>query len=65
VLSYKEELKAKMREYCKELTLAAQEDLAWIHDQEKTLDGHPRLGYHHRPGRRRTCTATRNFRRSA
>ena len=65
VLSYKEELKAKMREYCRELTLAAQEDLAWIHDHEVAPDGHPMQVHYRRPGRRRTCTATRNFRRAS
>ena len=61
-VTLKEELKAEMREYCRELTLAAQEDLAWIHDHEVVPDGYPRLVHYRRPGRRRTCTAVRNFR---
>ena len=58
----KEELKALTRAICKELTLAAQEDLAWVHDHEEVPEGYPNHIRYRRPGRRRTCTAVRNFR---
>ena len=61
-LTIKEALKAEMRRHCRELTLAAQEDLAWLHHHEVVPDGYPRLVHYKRPGRRRTCTAVRNFR---
>ena len=59
-----EELKAKVRVIRREETLMAQEWLAWFHDQEELEEGHPRVVHYRRPGRRRTCTAARNFRRA-
>lgn len=58
----KEVLKAKIRELRREETLMAQEWLAWFHDQEELEEGHLQVVHYKRPGRRRTCTAVRNFR---
>jgi len=60
----KEDLKALTREFRREETLLAQNWLAWFHDQEKLEERHLEPMRYHRPGRRRTCTAVRNFRRA-